>query len=374
MIAGTHIAFSSALYLGGAALFEYQPGLVGWGLAAGAALLPDADLPTSKLGRVLFPVSTRLERTFGHRTLTHSLAAVVLVAALASPLLYFGHVAWFWAVIGGYWSHLWLDMMNPRGADLFWPAAVRVVFPGNPKYRMHAGSKAEMVLFVCLIGFAALLYPVAGTGVRAGLQQLLGNFEMAFDTFQKNAGRQWYTLHLEGTDNLSLEQVECDCPVVGVWRRGLIVLKGDQLRAVGESETAHNLFPFRAELIEGDELQVVSTRVDMRGRTLAWLLQQMDIARVHYISGEVRVGARLNNPVTELQLYRPVSFSGQVLRLHYARARDLEGSRYLALVGAEGELFVQYWLRPGDPPLEVAMEEPGEVKRIPEELRRFLTP
>jgi inner membrane protein len=46
LIAGTHIAFASALYLGGAAMFEYDTDLVGWALAVAASLLPDVDLPT----------------------------------------------------------------------------------------------------------------------------------------------------------------------------------------------------------------------------------------------------------------------------------------------------------------------------------------
>jgi inner membrane protein len=49
VIAGTHIAFASTLYLGGAALFEYETDMIGWALAAAASLLPDADLPTSKI-------------------------------------------------------------------------------------------------------------------------------------------------------------------------------------------------------------------------------------------------------------------------------------------------------------------------------------
>jgi hypothetical protein len=32
LIAGTHIAFASVLYLGGAALFEYDTDLIGWAL------------------------------------------------------------------------------------------------------------------------------------------------------------------------------------------------------------------------------------------------------------------------------------------------------------------------------------------------------
>ena len=36
------------------------------------------------------------------------------------------------------------------------------------------------------------------------------------------------------------------------------------------------------------------------------------------------------------------------------------------------ELFVQFWLRPNDPPLQLAVEEQAEVDQIPEELREFL--
>lgn len=64
--------------------------------------------------------------------------------------------------MGGYWSHLWLDMLNLRGADLLWPSPVRGVFPGNPNDRMETGSKAEMVLLIALVLFALLLYPVSG--------------------------------------------------------------------------------------------------------------------------------------------------------------------------------------------------------------------
>lgn len=263
-------------------------------------------------------------------------------------------------------------MVNLRGSDLLWPSPARVVFPGNRNYRIEVGSKAEMILLVSLVSFNLVIFPVSNIGLRAGLQHLLGNFDMAYDTFIQGAGRHWYTLDMEATDNLTLQSVRCDCPIVGVWRRGLIVLEGDELRAVGASETAHNLYPISAKLIKGEPLQVISQRVDMRGRNLRWLLDQVDTRRTYYISGEVRVGSRMDRPVVDLQLYKPASFSGQVLQLHYARAQDL--GRYMTMVGAEGELFVQYWMREGDPPLEVDIEEPANEDQIPPELRRFLNP
>ena len=227
-----------------------------------------------------------------------------------------------------------------------------------------------MVLLICLLLFSMALFPLSTMGVRSGLQHLLGNFDMAHDQFIRGVGKRWYTLKLEATDNLSLEQVQCDCPVVGVWRKGLIVLDSGRLRAVGESQEAHNLFPTHAELTEGEPLQVISHRVAMRGRTLRWLLGRIDTSRTYYLSGEMRMGIRLDAPVQGLQLYRPARFAGQVLRLHYARAQDLD--RYLGMLAADGELFVQFWLKPGDPPLELVIEDQGDVDVIPEALRRFL--
>ena len=43
MTLGTHVAFASVLYLGGATLFGYPPDAIGWVLAAVASLLPDLD-------------------------------------------------------------------------------------------------------------------------------------------------------------------------------------------------------------------------------------------------------------------------------------------------------------------------------------------
>ena len=95
MTLGTHLAFASVLYLGGATLFGYRPDAIGWLLAAAASLLPDIDLPPAKIGRLFWFVSVPLERRFGHRTLTHS--ALML---LASPLGFL-NPRYFWALVGG---------------------------------------------------------------------------------------------------------------------------------------------------------------------------------------------------------------------------------------------------------------------------------
>jgi len=83
MTLGTHVAFASVLYLGGATLFGYRPDAISWALAAVASVLPDVDLPPARIGRLFWFISAPLERRFGHRTLTHSLLLLTALAVLS---------------------------------------------------------------------------------------------------------------------------------------------------------------------------------------------------------------------------------------------------------------------------------------------------
>jgi inner membrane protein len=271
MLSATHAAFSSALYLGGAAVFEYQTDPFSWGLAILFSFMPDIDIPTSRVGRPLFFISVPLEKRFGHRTITHSVIGVAILAALASPL-YFFYPLCFWAVVGGYWSHIQIDMSNIRGVDLFWPSPVRVVMPGKIKYRLEVGSKAEMIVLCSMLVFCVGLYPMSSLGLRGGLHQLLKDFDIAYDEYVEVQELDWYALELKAIDNLILEHIKCTCPVLGAWQNGLIIDYHGKARSVGKSQAQHNLYPVDAVLIKGEPLRIISQRVDLKGRSLCWLV------------------------------------------------------------------------------------------------------
>jgi inner membrane protein len=369
----THLAFASVPYLGGATLFGYKPDWLSWALAAMASLLPDIDLPPAKIGRLFWFVSVPLERRFGHRTLTHSAVMLLAVALLAAPL-WFLNPLYYWAVVGGYWSHLWLDMLNIRGVDLFWPSPLRVVTPGNRHWRLEVGSKGEMVLLSGLLVAAAALYPLGHLGFRDGLQALLKNFDIAREQYQRVAGTHWYDLELTATDNLTLQPVRGKFPVVGVWQNGLIVERDGALRAVGPSQAHHNLYPLQARLLKGETLRVVAERVEFRGHTLRWLVSRIDQSRPYYLLGEVEIadgrGPALAGRLDSVETYKPASYRGGILRLHYARAREL--MPWLDLVAVRGEVVVQFWLKPEAAAVTLGVEEEQREERIPEQLRRFL--
>jgi hypothetical protein len=89
---------------------------------------------------------------------------------------------------------------------------------------------------------------------------------------------------------------------------------------------------------------VVSYKVDMQGKHLAWLLERLDKQWTYYLMGKVIVGKELKQ-VSDINLYRPADFDGKVLHLHYARVEELDP--YLYMVAAQGEVHVQFWLRLG---------------------------
>jgi inner membrane protein len=88
-----------------------------------------------------------------------------------------------------------------------------------------------------------------------------------------------------------------------------------------------------------------------------------------YLLGELLVENKLEE-AADINLYRPADFDGKVLHLHYAREQELE--RYLYMVAAQGEIYVQFWLRPGDGPVELSIGEDKPESVIPGVLKGYL--
>ncbi len=81
MTATTHYAFSYLL----CAAAGVEPATAA--AASLLSLLPDIDHPESTIGRVFRPVSKKIQQKYGHRTITHSLFAILVLSAALLPLL-----------------------------------------------------------------------------------------------------------------------------------------------------------------------------------------------------------------------------------------------------------------------------------------------
>ena len=112
----------------------------------------------------------------------------------------------------------------------------------------------------------------------------------------------------------------------------------------------------------------------MSGHTLRWLVSRIDQSRPYYLLGEVEMpdgkGPALTGRLDSVESYNPASYRGGILRLHDARAAELEP--WLDRVAVRGEVIVQFWLKPGEAAVTLGVGEEREVERIPEQLKRFL--
>lgn len=120
----THIIFSLAFTqttLVGSNFYSL-PLLTG---AIVGSLLPDIDHPKSYIGRRVPLIPDIVYKFWGHRTVTHSMLAIILIALISLPLISFGLYKFWYGLIVGYISHLLIDMLNPQGISLFFPILSR---------------------------------------------------------------------------------------------------------------------------------------------------------------------------------------------------------------------------------------------------------
>jgi inner membrane protein len=187
--ATTHAVFGVAALAGAALVTGADPPAYVYPAAVAAAWLPDIDNPRSTLGNGLnrlenptFDLLSRplswalrttsfvLVRTVGHRTLTHSLAGVLLFSLLV--LLFLGRFPNLsLALVAGYASHVLADALNTRGVPLLWPAGKPfTLLPGG----VRSGGAVEIAVALVALAFTLyallLLYP--GLRGAIGLQPI----------------------------------------------------------------------------------------------------------------------------------------------------------------------------------------------------------
>ncbi|GAA0339300.1 metal-dependent hydrolase [Oceanobacillus oncorhynchi subsp. oncorhynchi] len=121
----------------------YQPE---WFIAAGAAggLLPDICHSGSKIGRRFPAVSKVVNTLFGHRTFTHSLLFLALVAFILSKFI--SNPSITMGILVGMVTHFILDAATKQGIKLLYPAKITIRFP----FAATTGGKAEGIVLLAL--------------------------------------------------------------------------------------------------------------------------------------------------------------------------------------------------------------------------------
>jgi len=93
-----------------------------------SGVIPDLDEHKSKFGKVFLPIAFLINKTFGHRTITHSL----LFALSAGIILYPFTDSWVWSsATTGIFAHIIGDMLTGK-VRFFYPAQKSFGINTNP--------------------------------------------------------------------------------------------------------------------------------------------------------------------------------------------------------------------------------------------------
>ena len=140
------------------------------GMAALGSLMPDIDSEESLIGRKLFTLSFFVNKLFGHRTYTHD---IFLIGILA--FLFAGKNIFTLGFFFGYLGHLFLDALTIAGIPCFYlfqtcisKKKKRHRYAGNIHllpylFRMESGGFISKVFtYVLITGFTFIRVKVGG--------------------------------------------------------------------------------------------------------------------------------------------------------------------------------------------------------------------
>jgi inner membrane protein len=341
MTAPTHITFGAFCYFVTAAAMQWPVTTGAVATAAFGSLLPDIDLPTSAVGRPLFPISRALNEQIGHRTLTHSVIGILLLVMILLPLFLLAPLI-FWALVIGYFSHLLIDTENKAGIELLYPAKLRAWFFKDERYRITVGSREETILLAVLVVFTLAFFPVTIRGFTGTMHYLLGDTGSAVTDFYRFMPNHQVIATVAAIDTISQEEIRGEFPVLGANGNNAILIKQDgKLREVGPSG---HLRPERVRLRQGVPHKLVEQEIEMGGHVFQEIEPFVKDHEV-YLFGTLHVVTD-KNPLVRVDSFNPIRRSGSTLVLEYATYNDLIVQGFHLTPVEQGTLLLKFALSP----------------------------
>jgi inner membrane protein len=339
MLAPTHSVFGIFLTLIILAVFGIQWSLH-WTILLVAilgAIMPDIDHPKSVIGKMFYFISAPIERRYGHRTITHSfigwaISSVIFAFLVLFGIFIFGFVLkfeiggldlwprWIAAFSISYMSHLLLDMLNPRGSQMFWPNPGRDVMPRNPKFRPESGSRVEILIFIILFALMLLAFPISKYGIASSLRWLLATPGSAIQEF-KSIKTHTY-VEFKGYFTETKDPVEGTGEILDVDKQRLIVLYKDKLYTLSD-ELAADITASHVRVKKTNTLIKIEHK-EFNNESREYLLAQIPEGAL--VSGTVKlpVGLDIEFPAYSSS-YKPMEQKGDDLILSFATKDQIEG-------------------------------------------------
>lgn len=321
MLVTTHVVTATTVFLafGGTSI-------AAGAVAAIASIAPDLDSRVSTAGRLLPFISQPIEYHFGHRTITHSLFAQVVLCGLAYAFLPEQYAL---AITVGLVSHAVCDMMTARGVCWFWPSLVRCVIPGSPKYRFEIGGWGELALagVMVLCGFVAVNIHQQTAGATGVLRAALGDITAARRDYDEQKGSHAFTLRVRGRDNSTFAEIDGEYLVRSGWgANGFLVDTDNGVETICATEQC-TWYPEHAVLVAGQKQQTTMRQIAVDASTpdsIRQSLTTLESVGDVFVSGSLQGNLQDNGST--------VQTNGDRTNLYYATTDTLTGTEPLRQV------------------------------------------
>jgi membrane-bound metal-dependent hydrolase YbcI (DUF457 family) len=324
--AATHLAFAGvcAVIAQGLGSTLEPAGLVALGMGA---ILPDIDTSTSSVGQLVPGFSSRIERKFGHRTVTHSLLGVIILAIASSPLIFWNSSVFAFLLLG-FVSHLILDTFNISGVPLLWPARTVFWFWPHRAYRVAYNSPLERLVMVSCVLACVAVMPFSNAGFSNSFHKFLGtpsgvvaDYLAWRDSFEVFAD-------VEGFNVETQEKVKGRFRVIdAIGKEGVIFedAQGDAL-GMGLARGAQ-VSVYHTAASKGAGIQVKEFKLEISDQTIGQILDGLPRAKRVWITANLQARDVLNAPLPKVGRYPRVKSFGRNLEVRSARRFDLEPLR-----------------------------------------------
>jgi inner membrane protein len=293
MTSPTHISFSlftlAFASVGQGMEFNYENAII----CALGSLTPDIDNSKSWLGRIFPFISKPIENKFSHRTLTHSLLAIVFVFSIAVIVKILFDTGNFnpLAFAIGYTSHILIDCASVQGVKILYPFSMRnAVFPFDTQqpeaYRIVVGSKADVALgfvFVFLtIPFAYISFKTHMKIVRE-IQRDINSAVRSYNELSKNF-ICW--ARLEGINTTTGDKLKGDYLIISAEKQNMLLIKeGSLTLSVGKDNFKNDIFTADILTIPRQKAHSEVKNLSIQNQTLGNAIDIND--SLLFISGEI---------------------------------------------------------------------------------------
>ena len=360
MTAPTHIAFGELVYLLLLTTTGVAVSAANVLVVAVASIAADIDTGSSMVGRMLPAVSLRIERTFGHRTLTHSALFVAGLALASLPLLAQSDDLYACLVIG-YATHPFLDTMNVNGVRLFYPfSRVRCVFPfdvGAPgRFRTPTGSGIDRALGALFFAACIPTFMISQQGHERFIRLTQQTIESAVRDYDEFSPTHRVVAELSARNLFTRGSIRGRYEIAGALDQHTLLFRDDQgvLHSLGRAYEAEYSTE-SAVCYPTEPVRTVIRSVELENQPLGSLVDALEPGARTYVFGELVT----RDPVdlkTSDGLFAPVSGAGHFLKLRFATPVDLRRHDLAKLLVDHGRVTVRIEV---PPTLDLATTHPG---------------